>query len=137
MRRNQKQKSTARVTRWAIFGADHFDIKITRLKNLIDGLESITASLVTLESQRERLQQEIETISDVESLRLLRNVSDLATDDVSDTVSRRLGHFQSLTNGDATSIISRTETTSTNRTFVTARSQITTDDDSHQRNIES
>lgn len=122
-RRNQKQKSVATVTRWAIFDADHFEVKITRLRGFIDGLESITASLVALESQRDRLRQEIESISDVESLRLLRDVSDPDTDDVSDTASRRLTYIESSTHADAMSIISRTETSTTDQTFVTARSQ--------------
>lgn len=136
-RRNQKQKSVATVTRWAIFDAEHFEVKIARLRGFIDGLESITTSLVALESQRDRLRQEIESISDVESLRLLRNVSDPDADDVSDTASRRLTYIESSTHADAMSIITRTETSTTNQTFVTARSQMITENASQAETTES
>lgn len=123
--RNQKQKSIKTVTRWAIFDAEHFEVKITRLRQFVDGLESITVSLVALESQRDRLRQEIESISDVESLRLLRDFSDSEFDDVSDTASRRLTYIESSTDTDTMSVIQRTETSSTIGTFVTARSHWT------------
>ncbi len=137
MRRNQKQKSVTTVTRWAIFDAEHFEVKITRLRGFIDGLESITTALVALESQRDRLQQEIESISDVESLRLLRDVSDPDTDDVSDTASRRLTYIESSTQEDAVHIITRTETSTTNQTFVTAKSQRMTENSLQEEIVES
>jgi len=136
-RRNQKQKSVTTLTRWAIFDAEHFEVKITRLRSFNDGLESITTSLVGLELQRDRLRHEIESISDVESLQLLRDVSDPATDDVSDTASRRLTYIESSTHADATPIITRTETSTTNQTFVTARSQWITENSLQEENMES
>jgi hypothetical protein len=126
-RRNQKQKSVATVTRWAIFDAEHFEVKITRLKGFIDGLESVTTSLVALKSQRHRLRQEIESISDVDSLRLLRDISDPDIDDVSDTASRRLTYIRSSIDEEAASAIPRPDTSTTNQTFVSARSQIITE----------
>jgi hypothetical protein len=115
-RRNQAQKSVATVTRWAIFDADNFEVKITRLKGFIDGLESITRSLVTLDAQHSRLRAEIESISDVESLLLLSEISDSDAQDVSDTASRRLSHL-----GVRISL----ETTSTsNQTFYSAQSRM-------------
>lgn len=79
---------------------------IGRLKEFVDGLESITKSLGLLEAQHERLRQEIESISDTESLRLLRDASSRhgsSSLDVSDTASHWL--------------ISVVESTSQTRTF--------------------
>lgn len=115
-RRNQAQKSVATVTRWAIFDADNFEVKITRLKGFIDGLESITRSLVALEAQHSRLRAEIESISDVESLMLLSEISNSDSQEVSDTASHRLSHLEGRMS---------LETTSTsNQTFYSAQSRL-------------
>jgi len=65
---------------------------INRLEKFIDGLEKITSSLEALQT---KLKEEVETISDVDSLRLLRDVASGSSQhslrmDVSDTASRRL-----------------------------------------------
>ena len=123
-RRNQAQKSVATVTRWAIFDADNFDAKISRLKGFIDGLESITRSLVALEAQRIRLRQEIESISDVDSLRLLCDISDSDSQDVSDTASRRLSNLEFRLSSEATFLLTRSNTSASNQTFYSAESHL-------------
>lgn len=68
------------------------DAIIGRLEKFVDGLESITKSLGLLQEQHARLRDEIESISDLESLRLLRDASNHGSSlhDVLDTASRRL-----------------------------------------------
>lgn len=123
-RRNQKQKSVVTVTRWAIFDADNFEVKIARLKGFIDGLESVTRSLVTLEAQRARLEDEIESVSDVQSLRLLSEVAD-----VSDTASRRLNYVELAAAADIMSLTSRPATSASNQTFISAMSHFGNDNE--------
>jgi Prion-inhibition and propagation len=123
-KRNQAQKSVATVTRWAIFDADNFETKISRLKGFIDGLESITRSLVALEAQRLRLRQEIESISDVDSLRLLCEISDSDSQDVSDTASRRLSNLEPRLSSEATILLTRSNTSTSNKTFYSAESHL-------------
>jgi ubiquitin-protein ligase len=93
IRKHQKETSAWNVTRWAIHDADKFEGVINRLEKFVNGLESITKSLGLLQEQRARLREEIESISDVESLRLLCGASSShrsSQHDVSDTASRRL-----------------------------------------------
>ena len=93
IRKHQKETSSWNITRWAIHDAKKFEDMINRLEKFVDGLESITKSLGLLEQQHARLREEIEIISDVESLRLLRDASSShrsSQRDVSDTASRRL-----------------------------------------------
>jgi hypothetical protein len=123
-RRNQAQKSVATVTRWAIFDADNFEAKISRLKGFIDGLESITRSLVALEAQRIRLRQEIESISDVDSLRLLCDISDSDSQDVSDTAIRRLSNLEFRLSSESTILLTRSNTSTSNQTFYSAESHL-------------
>jgi hypothetical protein len=123
-RRNQKQKSARTITRWAIFDADHFESKIAYLKGFVDALESVTRSLVTLEAQRDRLRREIESLSDVDSLRLLRDAASPDIEDVSDTASRRLTYIESSDANEVMSLITRTESSVTSQTFFSARSHL-------------
>ncbi|KAH8798110.1 prion-inhibition and propagation-domain-containing protein [Hyaloscypha sp. PMI_1271] len=93
IRKHQKETSAWKVTRWAIHDAEKFEGMLNRLKEFVDGLESITKSLGLLREQHERLQQEIESISDTQSLRLLRDASSRhgsSQPDVSDAASQRL-----------------------------------------------
>ena len=64
--------------KWAVYGADRFKRRVESLKGLIDGLEQISDRLGVLDVQRARLRTEVESLEDVESLRLLR---DAATDE--------------------------------------------------------
>ena len=64
--------------KWAIYGADRFKGRVESLKGLIDGLEQISERLGVLDVQQARLRTEVESLEDVESLRLLR---DAATDE--------------------------------------------------------
>lgn len=93
IRKHQKKTTVWHVTRWAIHDADKFEGMINRLKDFVDGLESLTISLGLLAKQHRLLDEEIESISDVESLRLLRNATSSQRSSqryVSDTASRRL-----------------------------------------------
>lgn len=125
IRKHQKETSAWKVTRWAIHDADKFEGMLNRLKEFVDGLESITKSLGLLREQHERLLQEIESISDTQSLRLLRDASSRhgsSIQDVSDAASHRLitvaESFIDTQSVDSSSIFPR----GTN-SFVTARSR--------------
>ncbi|KAK0627469.1 ubiquitin-conjugating enzyme/RWD-like protein [Immersiella caudata] len=103
MRQNQKEKSTLQVTRWAVHDYAKFKDLLTSIKNLIDGLESVTASLGVLERQRARWVEEIESISDTQSLRLLQNISSVASSGVLQLVSDRASQrISCITSGSRT-----------------------------------
>jgi ubiquitin-protein ligase len=125
IKKHQKDTSAWKVTRWAIHDADKFEGIIARLKGFVDGLEAITKSLGLLQEQHARLRQEIASISDTESLRLLRDASsrDGASDyDVPDTASRRLITVaESIIEGQT--MVSSSRFTTTAESFVTARSR--------------
>lgn len=74
LRKNQKQTSTWNVTRWSVHDFGKFQALIASIRELMDGLESITSSLGLLAKQQAMLLEEIESISDTESLRLLQIV---------------------------------------------------------------
>ena len=88
LRRNQA--SLVNVTKWAVYARDRFQERIERLKSLIDGLEKVSESLGVLDLQRRRMQAEIESLDDVNSLRLVRDASAHSQRGLSDTASRRL-----------------------------------------------
>ncbi|KUJ19256.1 uncharacterized protein LY89DRAFT_487318 [Mollisia scopiformis] len=94
IKRTQKETSTWKVTQWAIHDEAKLRGIIDRLREYVDGLESITSSLGLWADQQARLKDEIENISDVESLKLLRDSNSgnliTASQDISDTASRRL-----------------------------------------------
>ncbi|KAK1757885.1 hypothetical protein QBC47DRAFT_459326 [Echria macrotheca] len=75
IRRNQKQKSTWKVTRWAVHDLPKFRALVEEIRDLIDGLEGVTSSLGVLERQQALLVKEVESISDTQSLRLLQEVA--------------------------------------------------------------
>lgn len=86
------------VSRWSINDFAKFEALIDKIKDLMDGLEGITSSLDVLEHQRSLLTEEIESISDTHSLRLLRDVSSSHSTSpsfkvISDAVSQRLSIF--------------------------------------------
>ncbi|KAL2063989.1 hypothetical protein VTL71DRAFT_4483 [Oculimacula yallundae] len=102
VKKHQKDTSIWKVTKWAIHDSVKFGSLIERLEKLVDGLESITKSLGLLQEQHARLREEIESISDMESLRLLRDASSHTSSqlDVSDAASRRLTYVaQSIRTG--------------------------------------
>lgn len=75
LRKNQKQTFTWKVTRWSVHDLGKFQALIASIRELMDGLESIgTSFLGLLAQQQAMLLEEIESISDTESLRLLQNV---------------------------------------------------------------
>ena len=87
---SRKQASVASVTKWAVYAREKFQERIERLKSLIDGLEKVSESLGVLELQRRKLQIEIESLDDVDSLRLVRDASAYSQRELSDTASQRL-----------------------------------------------
>ena len=87
---SRKQASVATVTKWAVYAKDKFQERIERLKSLMDGLEQVSESLGVLIFQRRRMQAEIESLDDVNSLRLVRDVSTHSQQGLSDTASQRL-----------------------------------------------
>jgi ubiquitin-protein ligase len=93
-KKNQKGASPWKVTQWAIHDEAKLRGIIDRLWEYVDGLESITISLGLWSDQQVRLNDEIENISDVESLKLLRDANSgklvSAQPDISDKASRRL-----------------------------------------------
>ena len=88
LRRNRA--SVATVTKWAVYARDKFQERIERLKSLIDGLEKVSESLGVLDLQRQRMQAAIESLDDVNSLRLVRDASARSQQGLSDTASQRL-----------------------------------------------
>ncbi|KAM3085703.1 hypothetical protein ACMFMG_002768 [Clarireedia jacksonii] len=126
LRKNQKQKSVTKVTRWAVHDSAQFEKQVSRIKELVEALYSITSSLGLLEQQHARLKQEIESISDTQSLRLLRDAASVdhrassLIQDVSDTASRRLTFVtKSITGGRTIT----TNPTGAGSSFYTARSR--------------
>ncbi|KAK3362346.1 prion-inhibition and propagation-domain-containing protein [Lasiosphaeria hispida] len=97
IRKNQKQKSAWKVTRWAIHDLDRFKSLVEKIKSLVDGLEGITSSLGVLERQQALLVKEVESISDAQSLRLLKEAASSRRSSslrvVSDAASHRLSLF--------------------------------------------
>ena len=87
---SRKQASVATVTKWAVYGREDLQERIERLKSLIDGLEKVSESLGVLELQRRKMQIEIESMDDVDSLRLVRDASAHSQRGISDTASQRL-----------------------------------------------
>ena len=87
---SRKQASVATVTKWAVYGRATFQERIERLKSLIDGLEKVSESLGVLELQQRNMQIEIESMDDVDSLRLVRDASAYNQRGLSDTASQRL-----------------------------------------------
>jgi ubiquitin-protein ligase len=125
LRKNQKQTSVTKVTRWAVHDSAQFEKRVSRIKELVEALYSITSSLGLLEQQHARLKQEIESISDTRSLRLLRDAASgdhhtsSLIQDVSDTASRRLTFVtKSITGGGTT-----TDRTGASTTFYSAYSR--------------
>ncbi|KAL8770095.1 MAG: hypothetical protein Q9209_004133 [Squamulea sp. 1 TL-2023] len=102
--RNRKQNSVARVTKWAICARDRFQNRIERLKSLIDGLENVSESLNVLNVQRSRMEIEIESLDDAESLRLLRDASAHSQPNLSDTANNRLLSLDTATTTDNVSV---------------------------------
>lgn len=66
---------------------------VERITKFVDELESMTLYIGLLEDQGARLRQEVESISDVQSLRLLRDTASThansAAQDIADTSSNR------------------------------------------------
>ncbi|KAK6839221.1 P-loop containing nucleoside triphosphate hydrolase [Apiospora arundinis] len=95
VRANQKQKSVWEVTRWSVRDCAQFEDLVDKIRKLLDGLESITNALGLLELQRRRLLEEVDSVSDADSLSLLQDVGSSASASaamkaISETASVRL-----------------------------------------------
>ena len=88
MHREEKQKSVTRAVRWAIHDADKFKITVQQMKDFIDGLNDITKSLEIISDQQARMKEEIESVSDRESLQLIRDAA--GQEDVADLARQQL-----------------------------------------------
>lgn len=86
--REQKQVSFKNATRWAIHDAEKFKVTVERLRSFIDGLHDITRSLGVLLDQQARLKEEVESVSDRESLQLIRDAA--GQEDVANVARQRL-----------------------------------------------
>ncbi|KAK8073209.1 hypothetical protein PG994_004108 [Apiospora phragmitis] len=100
IRKNQKQKSVWKVTRWSVHDCAQFEALVDNVRKLMDGLESIANALGVLEKQHERLLEEVESVPDVQSLSLLQDVGSsdsapAALKAVSDTASVQLSAISS------------------------------------------
>ncbi|KAI4162069.1 MAG: hypothetical protein LQ342_004381 [Letrouitia transgressa] len=87
---HKKQASVVSVTKWAVYAGEKFREKTERLKSLIDGLDKVSESLGALDLQRRRMQNEIESLDDTDSLKLVRDASAGTQQGLSDTASSRL-----------------------------------------------
>lgn len=125
VKKHQKDTSTWKTTQWAIHDSKKFEESVNRLEKLMDGLEKVTKSLGLLQKQQARLQEEIDSISDVQSLRLLRDASSHTSSllSVSDAASRRLISIESIM--EQQSLNSNAQSNGTSDTFFTTRSRST------------
>ena len=100
LRKNQTQKSAWTVTRWAVHDLSQFEALVDKIKSLVDGLESVTSSLGLLKQQQTLLGEEIESVSDAESLRLLRDATSGRRASAADrSISDRASQWLSLVEG--------------------------------------
>jgi len=104
LKRNQKQTPNWKVTRWSIHDYDKFRDLIVSIKDLLNGLESITSALGLLRQQQAALIEEIESLSDTRSLRLLQTVASRSTASsalraILDTASHRVSMIESSMGG--------------------------------------
>ncbi|KAH7395652.1 hypothetical protein BKA64DRAFT_63707 [Cadophora sp. MPI-SDFR-AT-0126] len=93
LRKDCTEDSSVNVIRLDIHKAEEFETMINRLRDFVDGLESITKSFGLLEQQHAKLGEEIKDISDVQSLRLLRDATSRKSSlqhQVFETASQRL-----------------------------------------------
>lgn len=100
LKKNQQQKSVWKVTRWSIHDYEKFRGLIANIRDILDGLESATNSFDVLERQRALIEEEIESISDRDSLQLLQDVGSLSDANpmlkaISERASQRLSNTPS------------------------------------------
>ncbi|KAI0888403.1 prion-inhibition and propagation-domain-containing protein [Annulohypoxylon maeteangense] len=100
IKKNQKDASVWQVTRWSIHDYEKFERLVTNIRELVDALESITSALGISAQQQSILIDEIESLSDASSLRLLQLVGSSASAPpairaISDTASTRLTYVTS------------------------------------------
>jgi len=98
LREKQKKAPLLKKTRWVIHDSKKLHGLVAHLRDSVDALECITSSLVgTQEKQHEPLRQEIYNLSDVASLKPLRDASSSqysgsVRKDISDAVSQQLSN---------------------------------------------
>ena len=104
---------------WAVHDKDKFGAMVTDLKDLIDQLRDLTASVADLERQRRTFIEEVSSVSDVSTLELLEEALKEDDEEASDIASQRI---LQLTNGSVCETMDRM-TLESDSTYVTAPSQ--------------
>ncbi|KAK0725113.1 prion-inhibition and propagation-domain-containing protein [Lasiosphaeris hirsuta] len=104
LRQAQKDAPTWKITRWSVHDYNKFRELITAIRELLDSLESITTALGLLQQQQAALVEEVESLSDTKSLRLLQTVASrssasAALKAISDTASYRISLIESSIDG--------------------------------------
>ena len=88
--REPNRPSLGTATGWAVHSRETFKEKVDRLKSLIEGLQSVTESLDILQYQRSRMREEIDSIDNLDDLRLIEEASTGSQPDIAETASRRI-----------------------------------------------
>ena len=86
----KRPNSVVAATKWAVYTGDKFRERIDRLKSLIDGLKEVSETLGVRDIQESRMRTEIASLDDVESLRLIEEVSSQSQRELSEIASQRL-----------------------------------------------
>ena len=88
--RETSRPSLGTATGWAVHSRETFKEKVDRLKSLIEGLQSVTESLDVLQYQRSRMREEIDSVDNLDELRLIEEASIGSQPDIAETASRRI-----------------------------------------------
>lgn len=96
VRLRQNETSLMSKMQWAVHDKDKFGAMVTDLKDLIDQLRDLTASVADLERQRKTFIEEVSSVSDVPSLELLEEALKGDDGEASNIASQRI---LQLTNG--------------------------------------
>lgn len=88
--KTQKHASIRSVAKWAIEDKEKFAELIGHVKDLVDDLEGITKSLGAEDRQREIIQFEVESVTDIPSLEIMEAARLGRVDPISDAASLQL-----------------------------------------------
>lgn len=119
VRLRQNETSLMSKMQWAVHDKDKFGTMVTDLKDLIDQLRDLTASVADLERQRKTFIEEVSSVSDVPSLELLEEALKGDDGEASNIASQRI---LQLTNGSVGEAMSRM-TLDSDSAYVTAPSK--------------
>lgn len=127
LKSSQKQKSIWKVTRWSVHDYERFRSLVDNIREIIDALEGITSALGMLERQQTMLANEIESLSDTQSLELLQEVGSSrhapeVLQTVSETASLRLTAITSSSRSYHTALTEQTRGSSSGQRALPIRS---------------